>query len=660
MSIKRLFLLFACFILTLFCGCLDVEHVPSDNMDVPPTLLPGQSMVNDPVNAEYFFRDCDGRYSEFNQICYAEAPWDDSRSFSGQQEWLIEEKVIPAMPEYADFSGSVRYDAQGDFYEINFAWQNYFGTLPKHLSVGILQKKPEDFTGYDGYYTPDYNHMTATKVGNVTVYTEAITDPEGIPSHMMVFSLPDGLYVQIEGSHGAGYADTVVLMTHFLTHGVHYELLTKDQGDQFAAYSDTDLERRQEDPYKNCRPRISGLPLNQTFGSQIVKNDEIDYSLTLQYELTDTGAGTISWDVDLEPSYFVRELNLGPLKEQNEEILMAALKENAGAVAFEVDEYTVSVHGYSVPNELLMAMVETLPDYRKETSDYSYLFANNTGQLGNMPGICGTEAPPSRDFSKHISTLMAEDAIPVVRIGSSPTVKVEYRNEEPCHIWMKWKEGPEVVILPPGFREGYIYVVDEELCTRYETDGFTVYADGTENSEKKALITTFPDGTTLQVVGGQRVSANVMGQVLQYFQEHGINYDAYKMDKGDIYDLVEVEDLPDYFQHLIPETPEDWYLGTVMLRIRDDTPILAELTYYHDGKALEWAILTEMEYMRNEHLNAAVNDLEKLTAEEVEQHWGMENFHAGTFHGGLHLSIQTYQDGLAEELYGMMQSVIRN
>lgn len=656
---KRLFLMLICCSLLLFCGCIDAEHVPGDKAAATPTPLPEQSQTDAPIDAEYFFRDCDGRYSEFNQICYAEAPWDDSRSFSGQQDRLIEQNVIPSIPGYTDFHGSVYYDAQGDFYEIRFAWQNYSGTLPKHLSVGILPEKPEDFTGYDGYYTPDYSHMTATRLENVIVYTEAITDPEGIPSHMMVFTLPDGLYVQIEGSHSASYDATVALMYHFLEHGVHYELLTKEQGDQFTAYSDTDPERSGEDPYKNCRPCISGLPLYQTSGSEIVKNGELDYSLTLQYELTDAGMETVNWDVNLEPPYYAREINLGPLRELNEDILMAALTKNQGSVAFEVEEYTVGVYGYGAPNELLMAMIETLPDYRKEEAEYGYLFADNEGQAGDMPGICGTETPPSRDFSKHISTLMSENAIPVVRIGSSPTVKVEYQNEEPCHIRMKWQDGPDVILLPPGFREGYVYVVDETQCSSHTIDGFTVYADGTESSEKKALITTFPDGTTLQVVGDPRVSADVMGEVLQYFIENGINYDAYQMGKGDRYDCVAVDDLPDYFRHLIPETPENWHLGSVMLRTRDDVPILAELTYYHNGMALEWAILTESEYMKAEHLNTAVNDLEKLTAEDVAQHWGTETALAGTFHGGLYLRIQTYQDGLDEELYGMMQSIIK-
>lgn len=659
MNMKRLFLIFTCFVLTLFCGCLDVEHVPSDNMDVPPTLLPGQSMVEDPVDADYFFRDCDGRYSKYNQICYSEAPWDEGRSFTGQQERLIEKNVIPELTGYNDFSGSVYYDINGDFYEIDFAWQNHSEIEPKYLKVSILQKKPEDFELYDGFFTPAYDHMTATEVDGVTVYTEAITDPEGIPGHLMVFTLPDEIYIQIEGSQAASYADTVVLLEHFLEHGVHYELLTKEQGDKFISYSYFGSEPPQDDPYKNCVPDISGLPLIETFGSTLVKNDTINYSLTLNFSLNERDGGRINWDVYTEPPYFVQDWNLGPLQALTEEDILSALEENKGAIAFQTDGYWVSIFSNPIPHAVVLAMIETLPDFQKEEVDYSDLFADNEAQTGDMPGICGTGAPPSRDFSESISTLIAENAIPVVKGGSTPTVKVEYIEEEPCHIWMKWQEGLEVVILPSGFREGYTYVVDEAQCSSHNLGGFTVYADGTENSEKKALITTFPDGTTLQVVGDQKVSANVVGQVLRYFLEHGINYDAYRLDKGDIYDLVAVDELPDYFQHLIPETPEDWYLGSVRLRIREDAPILAELTYYHDGMALEWTILTETEYMRDDYLNNAVNDLEKLTAADVENHWNEADFVAGCFHGGLYLSIRTYQDGLAEALYQMMQSVIK-
>lgn len=602
-----------------------------------------ESVTEEP--ASFFFRSGGEMEFTYNYASYYSGKVIEDRNFSSRRTELEGAGMIPAMEEYSYFSSYVQYTRDGTPLWLNFFWSN----LEENDTVQLWIAS-EAASGPQ--WLTDYEKATVTRVGDVMVYGMT-TEFESL----LEATLPDGSVCQIIGYSESNREELVRILGHFLENGVCYDAVAMEKG---VKYSQVEPETvRQE--FAPGLPDPLGVPLVMEMESAMTR-DDVPYTYTQYYQYEEHN-GFLEYTVMANcENPEVTQNYLGRLGDITEQDILNGL-ETENACSFSLGELVVTIYGYNIPLEFTLELIRSLPEYPYEEAlpDVTRLFRENTGQMGSVVIGCGTPEPDQveLDYSSQVGQLMAEKALPILRGQDIPTVRARFYRETLIGLQIDWPEGLRLYVDAPDFAGEPEYQVDPEACTKTEIDGVTVYGDGTEETEQRALLFTLKDGSacTLLSEGAPEDMARVLGFLL----ENGVKYEAFPFEAGERYEQIDLSMVPEFFLDYVPDAPEGMTLQQVWLRSSNDTPRYVRLVFGDDaGEALEWEIFyttrSDNEQYRAKQLCNAIEATEELCERELDLAGREGGFGNGQ---SIYLNVTVYRDGLGSAVYEMLGTVKR-
>lgn len=249
----------------------------------------------------YYFRDNTEWAGEQTLICYGKLPYAEERSFGDQEQRLIEEKAVPEMPEYRNFSCTACYDADGGFFEISMHWRTvpqYAGEIYKQMELRIIPGDMGDPKRRDGIVVPDMDQVTVTETGGVTVYGCGTVEPvqigdRAVQHNNLIFTKNDVRY-QIGSGQGCTLEEMGRVLDFYLKNDLDLAAFSPELGDEF---THGDLAEN-PNAFPGCIPDTAGL---QTENGEwyILKNGK-PYSYEMGIYGTDEAEGAqMHWCVGL-------------------------------------------------------------------------------------------------------------------------------------------------------------------------------------------------------------------------------------------------------------------------------------------------------------------------------------------------------------------------
>ena len=149
-TIDRVLFLLICLLLQTACGDQEYTSNVTAYQDMPSNsdLLPdsvGETSLD-------YFRDCQTFDAVCNNICYAEVPWADTRSFCEQEDRLQELNAIPLVTRYDQFDASAFYDETDGIFSLSCSWLTQRVGEHESLQLDIYPQRPESPEKVDGFY----------------------------------------------------------------------------------------------------------------------------------------------------------------------------------------------------------------------------------------------------------------------------------------------------------------------------------------------------------------------------------------------------------------------------------------------------------------------------------------------------------------------------
>lgn len=588
--------------LTLILLCVSCGANPTNTQTAQPaaaehTEATGTMPVTPtPEHCGDYFRDNTEYAGEYTQICYAMAPYAESRDFSDLRAALEAANIIPALPGYEDFGCTACYLKDSGFYEIHILWRNFPEEgIRKQLELLVIPETlsdEESLRAHDGAFIYDPEMVTETEVNGITVYgsgTQALTSlgNDLVRNNTLVFT-KNGWRYQIDGCLGTTLEEMDTVLNHFLQQGLDETAFAMEKGDHFTS------EYLYENPnaFPGCLPDAETFGLRMENGlTYILKNgDPYSYECTFRDPGTDA---CFSWLIN--PAEQTSD-PLCSVAEVTEAEFRAALTEThrieGHHITLTQGDFHIRLISYDeeVPVDLMWKLVSSLPKIPEETPDF---FGNNTVLSGELSALSSGNSNESRFFDDQQQRLIAEQALPPVLCQTDCTqLPYEFHSGcdysssgAPVSLSFTWydtrkesersalsiklfSEKPQALeknsygILDRGI--GGYFIPDPLNCTTIERQGVSVYGDGTRDSDTRYLCCQLKDGTWLQIEGAPILRDSVMLQALDFYLEHGMNWDAVSMDKGDVMTSEELSLWADAFPGCIPEVEE----GKIVQKIK--------------------------------------------------------------------------------------------
>ena len=171
--IKALSLLLGLVYLTGYAsGWGEREHVPSDNMDIPPASVSTENPETSEANlsaltvpADYFYRDSDGSgFVIANEVFdYVEFPYEQVRDFSGYYQEYITAGLLPDIG-YGPCTIDALYRSTGELWSLTFLWQDGAPENYRQLTWEVWPKEPTEEDRDSAYSRMDRTKMTKTTI----------------------------------------------------------------------------------------------------------------------------------------------------------------------------------------------------------------------------------------------------------------------------------------------------------------------------------------------------------------------------------------------------------------------------------------------------------------------------------------------------------------
>lgn len=265
---------------------------------------------------------------------------------------------------------------------------------------------------------------------------------------------------------------------------------------------------------------------------------------------------------------------------------------------------------------------------------------------GVVPGVCGL-----KNFDC-FAQYDEDEELSVVRMWWASE-----REEDGTQSYISlviWPEEPAAEDLEGVFR---ILAQQPEAVTKTDVLGATVYGLGKPEWQLKSLGVVLPDGSLCSMVGNW-VSMEQMVQVLDHLLLHGINYSAFELEKGDVYETVSGT-LPEKFQPYIPDheavgvekKDEDYYMAV------NGEPRSTALAYGKQGYNIGWSIhFRPDDYL----LKNDLGQLENLSGEILEENLQEEQpYYFGFWVEDVYIYVTLSRRNLVDRVWMLMESLER-
>ena len=365
-TIDRVLFLLICLLLQTACGYQEYTSNVTAYQDMPsnPDSLPDSV---EETSLDYF-RDCQTFDAVCNNICYAEVPWADTRSFCEQEDRLQELNAIPLATRYDQFDASAFYDETGGIFFLSCSWLTQRVGEHESLQLDIYPQRPESPEKVDGFYYDLGESVTVTEADDMTIYGVYQEKQEGNPLYdhcLLEAALPDGAVWQITAVGEYCREDAALVLDFLRKYGVNYDAFAMEYGDE---YTWATLDQYPT-LFSGCVLDISGLPFADYREQKPIKlkngkpvADAMD--LTLQY--TENGA-LLYWSVSCDLCEDWLDCYAGKLDMLTHSKLVEWLQQEK-EICIHSGAYYIMIHyPEEIPSDAVAALMERLPNFPKDT-----------------------------------------------------------------------------------------------------------------------------------------------------------------------------------------------------------------------------------------------------------------------------------------------------